>query len=351
MGFMADTLETLAHLALWTGKDPAVVAADPFAQFVLEKATELVIDKAGIPAGWVLDATLVPARAKTICLLVASRTYTNRRSVISQGVGPISETIMAQMAAAMQLTEAEAEELQDMANDNAGAFGGLWVLSTTRGPDYPIQDTVILPDSSGSDWNIPYAVEGETGAFTPLMDDPGDGGTGGGYDPDAFALLQAHVSTLMGTVVDLDAEKADQAAMDAALANKADASDLGALEDTLALKANTTDVTTGLAGKASTAALTSGLAGKADTTALTSGLAGKANASDLAALVTDLASKADSGEVDAALALKAAQSAVDALSAIVAAKADSADLGPQIHVGDTPPTSGSGEVWADTTGA
>lgn len=162
---MADTLETLAHLALWTGKDPVAVAADPFAQFVLEKATELVVDKAGIPAEWVTDPTLVPARAKTICLLVASRTYTNRRSIISQSVGPISETMMAQMAAAMQLTEAEAEELQDMANDNAGTFGGLWVLPTTRGDDYPLPETVHLPDSSGSDWLIPYGTEGETGAF------------------------------------------------------------------------------------------------------------------------------------------------------------------------------------------
>lgn len=315
---MADTLETLAHLALWTGKDPAVVAADPFAQFVLEKATELVVDKAGIPSTWTVDPTVVPARAKTICLLVAARTYTNRRSIISQAVGPISETMMAQMAAAMQLTEAETEELEQMRQEGAGDFGGLWVLSTTRGTDYPIQDTVNLPDSSGSDWLIPYAVEGETGAFDTLMDDP----TGGGVDPGAFALLQAQVSTLMANVNTLDGEKADQDAVDAALANKADASDLGALETTLSTKAD---------------------------------------ASALAALVTQLADKADAGDVNAALALKAAQSAVDALTTIVDGKADQSavddalelkanldDLGPQIQVGDTPPATGSGKLWADT---
>lgn len=266
---MADTLETLAHLALWTGKDPAVVAADPFAEFVLEKATELVVDKAGIPSTWVVDPTLVPARAKTICLLVASRTYTNRRSIISQSVGPISETMMAQMAAAMQLTEAEAEELQDMANDNAGAFGGLWVLPTTRGTDVPVIDSINLPDSSGSDWLIPYAVEGETGALDPLVGDGTDGGTGG-VDPDAFALLQAQVSTLMGTTSTLDA-------------NKADASTVQALEDTVATKAD--------------------------------------------------------------------QSQLDALTTVVDGKADQTDLGPQIHLGNTPPATGSGELWADTSGA
>lgn len=394
------TLETLEHLAIWTGKDPAVVAADPFAQMVLDRATEMVIQKAGIPSTWETDPTLVPSRAKTICLLLAARTYTNRRSVISSGVGPISESILAAMAAAMQFTEAEAEELQDMANDNAGAFGGLWVLQTTRGDDYPIQDTVVLQDSSGSDWGLPYAVEGETGAFDTLMDDPGDGDGGGGVDPDAFALLQAQVSTLMGSVTGLDTNKADKtavnaalalkansSAVDSALANKADASDVNALEETLAEKADQADVdaaltlkadATALAAKANASDVTTALAGKADTSALTAGLAGKADATDLADLVTELASKADSGEVDAALALKAAQSAVDALTAIVDAKADASDvttlegavsgkadqstvdaalalkadledLGPQIHLGDTPPESGSGEVWADTS--
>jgi hypothetical protein len=163
---MAETLETLAHLAVWTGKDPAVVEADPFAQMVLEKATELVIEKAGIPSEWTVDPSLVPSRAKTICLLVAARTYTNRRSVISTGVGPISESILAEMAAAMQLTEAEAAELEAM-NLSDETFGGLWTISTTRGDDTPKIDTVILPDNTPSDWHIPYAVEGETGAFDP----------------------------------------------------------------------------------------------------------------------------------------------------------------------------------------
>lgn len=261
-------LETLEHLATWTGKDPAVVVADPFATMVMERATELVIEKAEIPSTWEVDPSLVPSRAKTICLLVAARTYTNRRSVISNSVGPISETLMAQMAAAMQLTEAEAEELAAMAGaDNA--YGGLWVISTTRGTDVPIIDNVNLPDSSGSDWLIPYAVEGETGAFDIMAAED--------YDPIAFAALQQQVAALSSLVDSLDADKADL-----------------------------TYVTAQLALKAAQSALDAGLAAKANT-----------------------------ADVNAALALKA----------------DEADLGPQIHLGDTPPATGSGELWADTTEA
>ena len=163
---MADTLTSLANLATWTRRDPAVVAADPLAQMVLEMATELVTSKAAIPSTWPTDPTLVPARARTICLLVAGRTYTNTRSVVSSAVGPISETILAEMAAAMQLTDAEEEELEGLAGDNGDAFAGLWTITTTRGeePDLPV---IALPDNSGSDWLIPYAVPGETGALDP----------------------------------------------------------------------------------------------------------------------------------------------------------------------------------------
>jgi hypothetical protein len=163
---MADTLETLAHLALWTDKDPAEVEADPRAQFIMEKADELVISAAGIPATWTTDATLVPARARTISLLVAARTYTNWRSIVAQGVGPISETMLAEMAAAMQLTEAEASELEQMRQEAGDSFGGLWTITTTRGEE-PKIDQIALPDSSGSDWLIPYGNSWETDALNP----------------------------------------------------------------------------------------------------------------------------------------------------------------------------------------
>jgi hypothetical protein len=264
------TLETLEHLAIWTGKDPVVVAADVFAQLVMERATELVVEKAEIPATWETDPTVVPARAKTICLLVAARTYTNRRSVISQSVGPISETLMAQMAAAMQLTEAEAAELEALANENAGPFGGLYTITTTRGDDVPIIDNINLPDSSGSDWLIPYAVEGETGAFDTLAEED--------------VVSQAEFDALQALVNDLVTGKVSVADMNAALALKADA-------DALAAKADKTYVDT------------------------------------------------QDGALDTRL---------DAAEADLATKAETSDLGVQIRL--TQPESGSGELWADTSG-
>lgn len=165
---MADYLDTLAHLATWTRKDPAVVEVDPLAQMVMERVTEMVVSRAAIDPTWPTDSTLVPPRARTIALLVAARTYTNIRSIISSGVGPVSETMMAQMAAAMQFTEAEAEELDAMASAVAGTFGGLYVITTTtQDGTVPVIDNIALPDNLDPDWPIPYLRPGETGALDP----------------------------------------------------------------------------------------------------------------------------------------------------------------------------------------
>jgi hypothetical protein len=293
-------LETLEHLAILSKKDPAIVEADPFAQLIMEKATELCISTAGIPApDWEADPTLAPGRVRTICLFVAFRTYNNPRSVINSGVGPISESILAQMAAAMQLTDAEREELEAIGEENG--LGGLWVLSTTGGPE-SVMDTQFLPDSSPTDWWIPYFANGDVGTEwdeTTPPPDPGGGGSGDGPSMAQFLSLQALVTGLTST--------------------KADVS-------TVTPKADKTYVDTQLAGKASTASV----ATKAEQSDLTAGLAVKANTSDVTA-------------VDNALDAR-----LDAVEAELPNKADTADLGPQIHLGDTPPVSGSGELWADT---
>lgn len=65
--------------------------------------------------------------------------------------------------------------------------------------------------------------------------------------------------------------------------------------------------------------------------------------------------EADINTLETTVAGKADQTVVDDLfgdvNAELALKADTADLGPQIHVGDTAPASGSGELWADTSEA
>lgn len=259
-------LETLEHLAILSRKDPAVVEADPFAQLIMEKATELCISAAGIPTpDWETDPTLVPGRVRTICLFVAFRTYNNPKSVINSSVGPISESVLAQHAAAMTLTQAEQDELETIGEENG--VGGLWVLQTSGGPE-TVMDTVFLPDSSPTDWWIPYFAEGDVGTEWLTEGAPAEGGSSE-VTLAAFNALEAQVAALS------------------------------------AAKADTTYVNT----------------------------QDDAIEASVATLSTEVDTKADTTYVDTQLALKA----------------DEADLGPQIHLGDTPPASGSGELWADTT--
>jgi len=166
---MADMLETLDHLGTWAqamGRDKATVIADPFAAMVLERATELVAEAASLPVLWPTDPTLVPGRCRTITLLVAARTYTNPRSIITEGTGPLTESMLAKMAAAMELTPDEKEELEAIANENGGDYGGLWVLQTTAGRESRI-DVVELPTIPESDWWLRYGETSQTDAFTP----------------------------------------------------------------------------------------------------------------------------------------------------------------------------------------
>jgi hypothetical protein len=170
------TLETIEHLALWCqgmGRSYDQTLNDPFATMVLERATELVSTAAALPATWETDPTLVPSRCRTITLLVAARTYTNPRSVINEGTGPLSESILAKMAAAMELTEDERAELEQIALDNGGDYGGLWVLQTSGGTG-SVPNTIHLPDNSPTDWWIPYFKQGDVGTEweTPPADPP-----------------------------------------------------------------------------------------------------------------------------------------------------------------------------------
>jgi hypothetical protein len=159
------TLISLLELATWARQDPATVAADPFAVLVLQTATEIVCDTASQP-NWELQTPpmLVPRKAKRICMFLAGRTYLNPDGTVSENVGPLGERrpeLMAMAAANMQLLPSEEGQLEGLAPDGGT---GLWVQPTTRGED-PVSDTVFLYDDSGSDWAIPYGVEGTTDAY------------------------------------------------------------------------------------------------------------------------------------------------------------------------------------------
>ena len=111
--------------------------------------------------------------------------------------------------------------------------------------------------------------------------------------------------------------KANTSDMTTSLGLKANATDL---TSGLALKANTSDMTTSLGLKANSSDVTTSLGLKANETDLTSGLALKANTSDM---TTSLGLKANSSDVTTSLGLKA--SATD-LSSGLALKANSSDM-------------------------
>jgi hypothetical protein len=72
---------------------------------------------------------------------------------------------MAIAAANMALLPAEEEQLLTLVPDGPA---GLWIQPTTR-VDAAEDDVVYLPDSSGSDWWIPYGDPNTTLAFTPVV--------------------------------------------------------------------------------------------------------------------------------------------------------------------------------------
>lgn len=340
-------LFTRDEFAVWC--QTPIASDDAFATAVMDNATALVVDAASAP-GWELDPTTAPRRAKLIALRVARRTYLNPDQEISSSVGPISASIARDAAAGMALTEDELEQLEEMAPGGDPNAAVLWVQRTTRGPLEDELPLVMLRTEAGD--YMPYAFEGETGAFGDLV-------SGEGVDPADFAALQALVESLQTSL----AAKASTAALTAAVTPKADKSYVDAQDAT---KASTTALTSGLATKADTSALTAKadktyvdaeLADKAEQSDLTAGLATKASTS---ALTTGLATKADTTVTDGldtrldaaetAIAGKASQADLDDLFGEVELKANAADLGPQIEADDTQPTSGSGKLWADTTG-
>jgi hypothetical protein len=162
------TLISLETFATWCRQDVGVVAADPFAELVLQTATEIVCDTAQQP-NWELQSppVTVPRAALRICMFLASRTYLNPDGTVSENVGPLGERRPESMAIAaqnMQLLPAEEEQLEALQPDGSG----LWVQPTTR-LDAPADDTtVVLYDDTGSDWGISYGDDGTTLAFTPV---------------------------------------------------------------------------------------------------------------------------------------------------------------------------------------
>lgn len=160
-------LITLDELATWTRQDIAVVAADPFAEMVVQTASEIVCDAAGQP-NWIdqTPAVIVPRTAKRITMFLAGRTYLNPDGEISTNVGPLGSRVpekMAMAAANMGLLPEELQQLEALAQPP----GGLYTIPTTN-QDVAADTTVWLEVEGGGD-ALPYGDSSTTLAFTPVI--------------------------------------------------------------------------------------------------------------------------------------------------------------------------------------
>lgn len=160
-------------IALITKPQLAVVAresispTDAFADWVIQAAS-LVVMETAMHLDW--TAGTAPDMAKLICMKLAVRTYLNPDAVISDTIGPISETKVADYARTLELTKQEIASLVALQGDGdgPGLSSGLWVQPTNGGlPMYP----VLIPDNSPvNDWMIPMISE--TDVFAYPIDDP-----------------------------------------------------------------------------------------------------------------------------------------------------------------------------------
>lgn len=170
-----------SELALWTGNEIPVVAADPFAKEVMEKVSDMARFLSGQP-DWVLDVGLdqIPFDARMIVLQVCKRTYENPRQVVQEGnVGPLGGDRVLDIAAMlMELTDYERATLTKYnlnGDPTPGPDSGvIYTVPTSRGEETILPQTspiyigdnqqVGLPASADPrEWKIPLFNPGDPG--------------------------------------------------------------------------------------------------------------------------------------------------------------------------------------------
>lgn len=175
---MASPLITTRELALWTTRDPEVVALDEWALEVIEKFSDYARFLGG--QSWANPVTvegevLVPFDVRMAVLVASKRTYGNPDAEVSTTVGPISSRILDEAAIVGAFTDKELEMIQGYHPDGApSAGGGLWVQPLTSAAE-PLASTEVLfvPDDQqvnlsstnvGPSWDIPMFNPGDPGS-------------------------------------------------------------------------------------------------------------------------------------------------------------------------------------------
>lgn len=196
---MADLL-TLQTLARWTQSDEAEVLADPFAQDLITKVSQMIcfigghdgtkFDAAGalIP-DWTLEIGpgQAPVDVQMVALQVIKRSYENPSQIIQEGnVGPLGGDRYADVHALfMDFTEAERRTLakynidgDPTAQDGAGE---VFVLQTTR-DDAMLVSSEVSPLYVGDNQQINLATSPDPREWKIPLFNPGDPGDAANYD-------------------------------------------------------------------------------------------------------------------------------------------------------------------------
>lgn len=160
-----EPILTTARLAVWARENPL---EDPdFAELVCDAVSTLLREK-GSPYWTVTD---IPRRARDIGYFVARNYYLNPDLLRSESTGPTSETRAELVLTGIEFTpeqEAEIGRLADVVGDQV--FGGLSIISTTRGPMETGRrrrgGTTYVYDERGA-WPLPYLTNEENFVFEP----------------------------------------------------------------------------------------------------------------------------------------------------------------------------------------
>jgi hypothetical protein len=169
-------LVTVPELSLWAeGDATAIDPADPLAAWILEQASTLVTSEVGGAArDW--TARDAPGRAKIVGANIGKRCWNNRDQETRTAIaGGPSSNVIDEAALGLRLSDAEILECAKiraaMIEATDPGAGGLWTLSTTRGPLET--QMAYFPDS---DWPasspIGYLQPARDREYFPTSDAP-----------------------------------------------------------------------------------------------------------------------------------------------------------------------------------
>lgn len=171
-------LLTHRELALWTSNDVDEVTADPFAEEVIDKVSQMAQFLGGHP-DWEIDPgeDQAPFDVRMVVLQVCKRCYENPEQVVQAGnLGPIGgDRILDVAALLLDLTETERTTLTKY-NLDGDPNGGATVMSIPirLGDELQMSEAILyvsdnqqigmtVDESAYPSWDIPMFSPGDPG--------------------------------------------------------------------------------------------------------------------------------------------------------------------------------------------